>query len=131
MRAGRFEVNTGKIFAEIVEGDAVSRGAAAAGAEGDAGGAGEGLAIAGEGDPEAAADLFGRARTDDEGESAVVIGKKGGVDGVERVFGVEEDLAEGAARAVSGGEKKFHVLSLWWEGGSNPGGKKREKLGLL
>ena len=93
-----------KIFAEVVECNTVGGGVAAALAERDAGGAGKGLAVAGEGNPEAAADFVGRAGADDERHSAVIVGEERGVDGVERVLGVEEHLAEGAARTVGCGE---------------------------
>ena len=82
-----------EIFAEVIEGDSVGGGIAASGTECNASGAGEGLTVAGEGDPEAAAKIFGGPGADDEGQGAVVVVEKGGVDGVERVLGVEENFA--------------------------------------
>ena len=93
-------MDAGEGFAEIVERNAISGGVSAAGAERHAGGAGEGLTIAGEGDPKAAADFLRRSGADGEGERAVIVGEEGGVDGVKGVLGVEENLAEGASRAV-------------------------------
>lgn len=105
-------MDPGEGFAKVVKSNTVRGGVTTAGSERDTGGPGERLALAGERDPETAANVFGCPGTDDQGQGAVVVVEKGGVNGVERVLGVEDDLAQRAARAVGGGEKKFHGSSL-------------------
>ena len=64
----------------------------------------EGLTVAGERNPEAAADFFGCAGAYNKRHSAVIVGEKRCVDGMERVFGIQEHLAERAARSIGGRE---------------------------
>ena len=110
--AGRLEMDPGKGFAKIVKSDSVGGGVSTTGTESDTSGTSKGLAVSGQGDPEAAADVVGGAGTDDQGHRAVIVIEKSGVNGVERMLGVEDDFAQRAARAVGGGEKKFHGFSL-------------------
>jgi len=98
-------VDACKILAEVIECNTVRGGVVApSGTKRDAGGAGKGLPVTGEGYPEAAANFVGRAGADDERHRTVIVGEERGVDRVERVLGVEEHLAERAARSVGCGE---------------------------
>ena len=109
---GRLEMDPGEGFAKVVKSNTVRGGVATAGSERNTGSPGERLALTGKRDPETTANVLGRTGTHDEGHRAVVVVEKCGVNGVERVLGVEDDLAQRAARAVGSGEKKFHGLSL-------------------
>ena len=111
--AGRFEVNAGKVFPKTIERNPVRWGVAAASrTKSNAGGTGKRLPIAGQRNPETAANLLRRPRANDQRHRAVVVVEQRGVDRVERMLRVENHLTQRASRPVGGGEKKFHVRSV-------------------
>ena len=97
-----FEANAGELAAGVFESNSVGGVAGLDGAEDDFHGAGGGAVGAGEGDGVGIIIVSAIPAADDDGKGAVEVREESGVNGEERVLGIEEHVAHLASPLVSG-----------------------------